>query len=65
MAQDKKPGETRHSDDGKTPNRFDQMISSKLRSFYDGIVEEGTPDGLMDLLEKLDAAEQAAAKRGK
>ncbi|WP_246745779.1 MULTISPECIES: NepR family anti-sigma factor [unclassified Ciceribacter] len=41
----------------------DQMISMKLKSFYDDIVEEGTPDRLLDLLEKLDAAERAAAAR--
>ncbi|MBO3758712.1 hypothetical protein J5J10_16750 [Ciceribacter sp. L1K23] len=39
------------------------MISMKLKSFYDDIVEEGTPDRLLDLLEKLDAAERAAAAR--
>ncbi|MGG7519285.1 NepR family anti-sigma factor [Allorhizobium undicola] len=38
----------------------DALISSKLRNFYDSIVEQGTPDHFLDLLEKLDAAERAA-----
>nr|WP_245269617.1 NepR family anti-sigma factor [Allorhizobium undicola] len=38
----------------------DALISSKLRNYYDSIVEQGTPDHFLDLLEKLDAAERAA-----
>lgn len=34
------------------------LIASKLRSYYDSIVEEGTPDHFLDLLERLDAAER-------
>ncbi|MCE6077836.1 hypothetical protein GOZ90_18045 [Agrobacterium vitis] len=38
-------------------------ISSKLRKFYDSVQEEGIPDRFMDLLERLDAAEQNAGKQ--
>lgn len=38
----------------------DSAISSKLRSFYDGIAEETIPDRFIELLEKLDEAEKAA-----
>lgn len=34
------------------------FISSKLRTYYDNIVEEGTPDHLIDLLQRLDEAEK-------
>ncbi len=35
-------------------------IVRKLRSFYDVIETEAVPDRLLDLLEKLDEAEQRA-----
>jgi Anti-sigma factor NepR len=38
----------------------DSAISSKLRSFYNGIAEESIPERFIELLEKLDAAERAA-----
>lgn len=41
----------------------DAFISKSLKTYYDTIVEEGTPDYLLDLLERLDAAERAAAKK--
>jgi len=45
--------------------QIDRVISGKLRTFYDGIIEEGTPDHLMSLLEKLEAAERAASSQKK
>ncbi|WP_156318467.1 NepR family anti-sigma factor [Rhizobium sp. AAP43] len=36
----------------------DALIASKLRGYYDSIVEEGTPDHLLDLLERLQEAER-------
>lgn len=40
-------------------------ISRKLREFYDGIREERIPDRFLDLLEKLDQAEQEAKSQTK
>lgn len=40
-----------------TPNA---SISRKLREFYDAVQEEGIPDRLLDLLERLDQAEKNA-----
>ncbi|MBP1851440.1 NepR family anti-sigma factor [Rhizobium halophytocola] len=45
------------------PGNGDQMIASTLKRFYDGLVDEGTPDGLMDLLERLDEAERKASPK--
>jgi hypothetical protein len=33
------------------------LIASKLRGYYDSIIEEGTPPHLLDLLEQLQDAE--------
>ncbi len=38
------------------------LIASKLRGYYDGIIEEGTPTHLLDLLERLQQAEAKAKK---
>ena len=38
------------------------LISSKLRGYYDGIIEEGTPAHLLDLLERLHEAEAKSKK---
>ena len=38
------------------------MIASKLRGYYDGIIEEGTPSHLLDLLERLHDAESKTKK---
>ncbi|MCL6705851.1 hypothetical protein M8R20_02450 [Pseudomonas sp. R2.Fl] len=62
MAQEQKPGGNRQPNDSEIVQGFDRMISSKLRRLYDDVVEEGTPDRLLDLLEKLEAAERAAEK---
>ena len=47
----------RRSDDGLGPN---SDIGAKLRALYLSVQEEGIPDKFIDLLEKLDAAEQTA-----
>jgi len=39
------------------------LIASKLRGYYDSIVEEGTPSHLLDLLERLHDAEAEAKSR--
>ncbi|MHB0952409.1 MAG: NepR family anti-sigma factor [Allorhizobium sp.] len=39
------------------------LIAAKLRGYYDSIVDEGTPDHFLDLLERLDAAEQESMKK--
>lgn len=47
------------SDSGRT------VISRKLRELYDTVQDEGIPDKFLDLLEKLDEAEnKAKASRG-
>ncbi len=38
------------------------QIASKLRALYTSVQEEAIPDRLMDLLEKLDAAELNAGR---
>ncbi len=39
------------------------FIASKLRGYYDSIVDEGTPSHLLELLEKLHDAEAKAKSR--
>lgn len=39
------------------------LIASKLRGYYDSIVEEGTPKHFLDLLERLDDAERNGTKK--
>lgn len=38
------------------------LIASKLRGYYDGIIEEGTPSHLLDLLQRLSEAETGSKK---
>jgi len=45
-----------------TPNA---SISRKLKEFYDAVQEEGIPDRFLDLLERLEAAEQAQKANAK
>jgi hypothetical protein len=45
-------------DDGLGPN---SDIGSRLRALYGAVQDEGVPDQLLDLLEKLDEAEKAQA----
>ncbi|ODT82798.1 MAG: hypothetical protein ABS76_07015 [Pelagibacterium sp. SCN 64-44] len=44
------------ADDGLGPN---SDIGSRLRALYGAVQEEGVPDQLLDLLERLDSAEKA------
>lgn len=44
------------ADDGLGPNTD---IGSRLRALYGAVQDEGVPAQLLDLLEKLDTAEQA------
>ena len=37
-------------------------IPKRLREYYDSLQEEAIPDRFLDLLEKLDLAEQAAKR---
>ncbi|MBJ7578782.1 hypothetical protein JHC09_12915 [Devosia sp. MC532] len=48
-------------DDGLGPN---SDIGSRLRALYGAVQDEGVPDQLLDLLEKLDEAERAQAASG-
>lgn len=43
------------ADDGLGPNTD---IGARLRALYGAVQDEGVPEHLLDLLEKLDAAEQ-------
>jgi hypothetical protein len=44
------------ADDGLGPNTD---IGARLRALYGSVQDEGVPENLLDLLEKLDSAEQA------
>ena len=48
--------QTGRADDGLGPNTD---IGNRLRALYGAVQDEGVPDQLLDLLEKLDSAEQA------
>ncbi len=42
------------------PLEHNSEISRKLRSLYEAVQEEAIPDKFLDLLEKLDQAEQTS-----
>lgn len=48
--------QTARADDGLGPNTD---IGARLRALYGAVQDEGVPEQLLDLLEKLDSAEQA------
>jgi len=50
------------AEDGLGPNTD---IGSRLRALYGAVQDEGVPDQLLDLLEKLDSAEQAQSQSRK
>jgi len=52
------PTRQRRGDDGLGPN---SDIGAKLRALYGAVQEEGIPHSLLDLLERLDEAEQQGA----
>jgi Anti-sigma factor NepR len=60
----KPPGKPEKSKTGSDHQRqnANALIASKLRGYYDGIIEEGTPDHLLDLLERLHDAESKSKK---
>jgi hypothetical protein len=39
-------------------------IGSRLRALYGAVQDEGVPEQLLDLLERLDSAEQAQSRSG-
>jgi hypothetical protein len=52
---------SRRTDDGLGPN---SDIGAKLRAFYGAVQDQPIPDKFLDLLEKLDAVEQASKRKG-
>lgn len=56
MTQQRMRTQAGRADDGLGPNTD---IGNRLRALYGAVQEEGVPDQLLDLLEKLDSAEQA------
>lgn len=56
MAQQRMRTQAERADDGLGPNTD---IGSRLRALYGAVQDEGVPDQLLDLLEKLDSAEAA------
>ena len=48
------------AEDGLGPN---SDIGSRLRALYGAVQDEGVPEQLLDLLEKLDSAEQAQSAK--
>ncbi|WP_297111484.1 NepR family anti-sigma factor [uncultured Devosia sp.] len=48
------------ADDGLGPT---SDIGSRLRALYGAVQDEGVPDQLLDLLEKLDSAEKAQSDK--
>ncbi|HLV83815.1 MAG TPA: NepR family anti-sigma factor [Devosia sp.] len=55
LSQQRMRTQTAGADDGLGPNTD---IGSRLRALYGAVQDEGVPDQLLDLLEKLDSAEQ-------
>jgi hypothetical protein len=51
------PARPRRSEDGLGPN---SDIGAKLRALYYSVQDEGIPERFLDLLERLDQAEQKA-----
>lgn len=56
-----KPEKSKTRSDTQRQNA-NALIASKLRGYYDGIINEGTPAHLLDLLERLQEAETNAKK---
>ena len=56
MTQQRMRTQAGRADDGLGPNTD---IGNRLRALYGAVQDEGVPDQLLDLLEKLDNAEQA------
>ena len=56
MTQQRMRMQAARADDGLGPNTD---IGARLRALYGAVQDEGVPEQLLDLLEKLDNAEQA------
>ena len=56
MTQQRMRMQAARADDGLGPNTD---IGARLRALYGAVQDEGGPEQLLDLLEKLDSAEQA------
>jgi hypothetical protein len=54
------PPRARRPDDGLGPN---SDIGAKLRALYVSVQDEGIPERFLELLEKLDQAEQQAVTK--
>lgn len=66
MSDSKKPEPARSgSTKGKKMDDPNAQISEKLREFYKSVQEEPIPDRFLDLLEKLDQAEENAKAASK
>jgi len=55
-----KPRTKKPSDAGRQNSHA--LIASKLRGYYDSIIDEGTPPHLLELLERLHEAETQSRK---
>ncbi|ALV26483.1 Uncharacterised protein [Pannonibacter phragmitetus] len=58
----KKPG-TPDAGTGALDGAHAQQISARLRQLYDTVQNEGIPDRFLDLLERLDEAEERSLKK--
>ena len=57
-----KGGSGRTNGGSNTISAENDPVGQRLRDFFSAIEDEGIPDRFLDLLEKLDAAENAAVK---
>jgi len=56
---DRKTSPEKPKDRDKDRNLTTEEISRQLQAYYDSIVDEGIPDGFLDLLDRLDKADKA------
>lgn len=62
MENEKKSASDHDGQDVSETGLIDGKIGSRLKGYYDSIVDEGTPAHLLDLLERLHAAEVNSKK---
>jgi hypothetical protein len=60
VAEQRMRTQAERADDGLGPNTD---IGSRLRALYGAVKDEGVPNQLLDLLEKLDSAEAAQSSK--
>lgn len=53
------------SSGGELDPRIDALIGSKLRSYYDDLMQQPVPDRILDLLAQLDAKEKSSGPESK